>query len=212
MRPIVKILSAPDQQPLSLEDIRGHLRIDTNDDDVTLMRLLQAATERVQDLTGLYFLNHTIEESFTCFKSEICLGRGPVQAITSVKYFDQTNSDNTIDPGYYFTENDVLYMLPNFSAPAVRSQGRPLRVVYTAGHIPLNVSGDTLFDDGTDFSDSTGFVGTQYYPEQLKQALRLMVGFYNETREEGLEQRYGGESYTPFSVLSLIQNFKKEYF
>ncbi len=235
MLPIIKIITAPENLPLSLEDIKGHLRIDTDDDDALLMRYLQVAVERVQALTGLFFLNYTVEESFDRFfmhhahngarqygqtgfyaglhggcgeARQMRLGAAPVQSVNSVKYYDSDGVLQTVDPSLYFLEDDIVYFNAGFSVPSLRPQGRPVRINYIAGHIPLDVSDDTLFDDGTGFDDSTGFVGTRYYPEQLKQAVRQLVGFFNEAREEGIEQHY---EYTPVSVKNLLINYKRWY-
>ena len=97
MRQLRKLTDTPSEHFL-LETALSHLRV-TNGEEVPLvLQYLSAAREVVERLTGRALLTQTYELAVPDWGDSeiISLDRNPVSAITSVKYYDANDADQTL--------------------------------------------------------------------------------------------------------------------
>lgn len=104
--------TAPTFEPVSIDDMRNHCRISTNDEDSLLRIYLSAARSWVEAYTQRALCTQTWQLSLSGLPYEIQLPRAaPLQTVTFLKYYD---SDNTLT-----TWNSSNYLLPAFHEPAL---------------------------------------------------------------------------------------------
>lgn len=160
----ISVITPPPFEPVSLEDVYNHLRLDvegsppTHPDDTQIDSFIAAAREFVEKNTHRSLVTQTLRLSAAGFPvcalpwgytsllpprfqppHHIYLKHPPVQSITSVKYYDIDNVLQTVDAAnYYLTDDDVpeLRFVTNFSAPSTYDRPDALRVEYVAGYAP----------------------------------------------------------------------------
>jgi uncharacterized phiE125 gp8 family phage protein len=75
-------VSPPAALPLALAELRAQCRLtddDGTDENALLMSYLRAATEYVEQYTGLALITQDFEQRFSSFPTELVLWRRPVQ-------------------------------------------------------------------------------------------------------------------------------------
>lgn len=84
-----KLKTAPVFYPIVLSDLKTNLRILTTDQDTLLQSLIYTAIDDAQTMTGRQFARATYTAYLDAYPSsgEIEIDRGPVDAITTVKYY-----------------------------------------------------------------------------------------------------------------------------
>lgn len=95
------LYTAPAVEPISVEEARRQCRItDTSEDDL-LSTYVTAARECVEKLRGLACVNQTWDVYFERLDGDLLLPIMPVSSITSVKYQDGDNTQQTLATTYY---------------------------------------------------------------------------------------------------------------
>lgn len=140
------VRTTPPTNPTELGFLKLHLRLDTAEADEYLLLLAATARERIEEELARSLLTQTWTLSLERWPDARCPGgnairlpRGPVQAVTSVKYRDSAGTLTTLDPSAYVV--DTTAFIPTIapvtgtSWPAI-GQGYPdaVQVVYTAGY------------------------------------------------------------------------------
>jgi len=158
---------APTFEPVTVAVAKNHLRVDISTDDTLIGTLITAAREYVELFTGQSFIQRTYRADLADFADAIRLPRGPVLAITSVKYYD-TSSPETLQTwgaSNYYLHNDIWRRIEGVSLPSVGSRADNVQITYTAGRSPL----------ASPQLDAT--------PKAIVQAILLLVGDFYEHRE-----------------------------
>lgn len=142
-------------EPLSLEEVRAHLRLSDTDEDSLLAGLIRTARAHLERTTGLITISRPlrlIADQFPC-RGVIRLTRGPVTAITAATVYDERGSAKTLDlSGIGF------------------ERGPPGRVVFAQVPPP----GRTVNGFELDFTAGFGASGAEV-PEPLRQAMLMHV-------------------------------------
>jgi len=88
------LVTAPAAEPVKLSEFKDFARIDYDARDIDLLRLIKAARQRVESLTGLALITQTWDISLPCFPASdtIILPLPPLQSITSITYVDSADS------------------------------------------------------------------------------------------------------------------------
>lgn len=100
------VVTPPAADVVSLEDIYDHLRlIDTDDtgfpEDELLGTLRSAAVTKIEDMTGLAFINRTLQTTFDFFGKRLVLPASPVVSITEITYLDTAGEEQTLAASEY---------------------------------------------------------------------------------------------------------------
>jgi uncharacterized phiE125 gp8 family phage protein len=149
-------VSAPATTPVSLAEAKAHLRVDHTDDDTRIASLIQAATDHFDGWNGILgraLVTQTWRADFSCFPraGRLRLPLTPVQSITSIAYWDLSNSDQTWNSAQYtlYAGHGGTYVL-GYSWPSIYGRADAIRVTFIAGYgdataVPQPIKAAILF-------------------------------------------------------------------
>lgn len=159
-------ITAPAAEPITTAEAKSHLRVDISDDDTLIGAYIEAARQLVEENTGRSFVDRTYRLDLPLFDTEIVLPMPPLLSVSSIKYYDTSNSLQTLAT----TEYDIDYaggrILQAYGGvyPDIYYRHDAVQITYVAG------VGTTSSPAGT-------------VPERIKSAIRLLVGDLYENRE-----------------------------
>src|SRR5579859_563731 len=96
----IVVVTPPVVEPITLDQAKNHLRVDISDDDALITRLITATREACEAFIHGYLITQTVRVSYDQFpfdQAPIWIPAEPLQSITSVKWFDQTNTPTTLN-------------------------------------------------------------------------------------------------------------------
>lgn len=171
----------PENEPVTMEDARAHLRVDTfgsppeSDDDFWIQNIgLPGAREWAELYSGVSIGLRSMELAMNRFPSGsvMTLPFGPVDSVTSIVYDDADGVEQIMDPAdytidYYTGSLPSIRLAPGASWPTdARDQFDAIRVLYFAGYTPAGASPPGL-----------------RIPASMRSAILLMLGHLYENRE-----------------------------
>lgn len=117
-----------------LSTIKSALKIDFDDDDTELTRLREAAESLVLRRTGLS-IGPSAKAMYVANWRPVLLPEHPFSALTSVTYYDDTNTLTTMPSADYWVDrtDGPMPMLRFLEAPSLY-EGTAITVNYTAGY------------------------------------------------------------------------------
>lgn len=148
MQTSYQIVTAPASEPVTTAEAKDYLRIDTADDDTLIAELITAARIYVECYTGRQLVTATWDYFQDRFTDVIRLPLTHVASITSVKYLDTANTQQTLVDGTdYTTDINALRsrIMPYYGTtwPSTRSQEfNTVEVRFIAGVADTAVSKD----------------------------------------------------------------------
>jgi len=144
------IATAATVEPVSLAELRAHLREPDHAEDEYLASLLSAAVAWCEAYTWSKFCNQTISEYYDGFTSPLPLWYSPVPgtyvdgdgetqvSITSVTYTDTAGDTQTLSTDYYehglVDGKGVCRLKYNQSWPSTRSHADVVTATYVTGY------------------------------------------------------------------------------
>lgn len=165
MRMTVVNATNPGSEPLSLDELRAHCRIDGTTEDDVLLSCLLAARQNLDGPNGWLgraLITQTIDMYMDAFGGDtIHLPLPPLQSVTHVKYYDTAGTLQTYSSANYTvdTDSEPGRIVLGESAPWPSTDDRPnaVNIRYVAGY-------------GT----------REDIPEPIRMGLKLMVeGMYS---------------------------------
>lgn len=157
----------PSTEPVSLKEAKNHCRVDddiTNDDSL-IRSMIVAARQAAETFTRRQLISATYELRFDGFPFQINPPRPPLISVTSIKYQDTDDQEQTVDAGDYQVDihSTVGRIRPkqDKSWPATYTEMNAVTIEYVAGY--------GARDD---------------VPEQIIAAILLIVGHLYEHRED----------------------------
>jgi uncharacterized phiE125 gp8 family phage protein len=161
-----KVSTQPTEEPLTVEDAKQHARITDTDSDGLILSYIQSAREACEAYMGRALFTQSLTLVLSDFVNVIPLPQAaPLQSITSVKYYDTDNTQQTLASTYYDTDTVVrpgaVVLKVGQSWPSLQAERRNGRVeiVYVAGWSTVAA-----------------------IPEQIKQGLRMFVTYLDFDR------------------------------
>lgn len=158
-------------QPVAVDDLRRHLRIDGHSDDAELQQMINAATQYCKSGVpgGLSLINRTVDLVLDVFPSSsdrLELPFPPFQSVTSITYFDGSNSSTTLSSSDYQTFAPTEG--PGWLKPAIDKTWPSTK----------------LRDDAVTVKYVCGYGSTPAsVPPSMRHAIRLLSGHFYENRE-----------------------------
>jgi uncharacterized phiE125 gp8 family phage protein len=154
-------VTAPVGYPVTLAQAKAQTRVDFDDEDTLMDALITAASDAVEDMSGRPLLTQTWRVATGKPERRVYL-RAPVQAITSIQYYDATNTLQTADAADYLliSDDDRAWIEPLSGWPSLCDRADAFRVTFTAGY--------GAADD---------------VPLALRQAILMLVAHFYEHRE-----------------------------
>ncbi len=159
-------LSGPGAEPLSIDEIKAHLRLDGMNEDVLLQSLLLTSRLHIETALGLALITQSWSLVLDAWPADglVHLPIAPVQLVSAVRVSDPNGLMVTLDGGEY----------------DVDASGRPARLYRKKGSWPVPARKTA----GIEIDISAGFGGSANdVPEPVRQALLLLVAHWYEHRD-----------------------------
>jgi uncharacterized phiE125 gp8 family phage protein len=100
----LKPVTTPSEEPVSLQEARAHLRLESREDEY-LTNLITAAQRHCESFLGRALITQTWDLMLDCFPAdEIEIPLPPLQSITYVKYKDTAGVLQTLDISCYIVD------------------------------------------------------------------------------------------------------------
>ena len=214
----LKCITPPLGEPLSLAEVKLHLRVDHDHEDSLIEGLITAAREYVElniggclpeQVRGAYLDSWPI--------APLRLPWGPVIGIESVKYLDGDGAEHEADAGsYYLTAGGEIALLPGQAWPKSSLKGKgAIEIAYSAGYPPevTTIPGETPepSDEDPDPKPLPDTEVTDYggnVPQGLRQAMLLLIGQWYELREGASGEKYVVRA-VPYGVRQLLAPYRE---
>lgn len=173
MTPQPVLLTAPAVLPVSLAEFKAHCRYFESDEDAIMVSYLRAATEMVEQYTGLGLITQSWQQAFPAFPVRstqfLTLHRRPVQEVTSISYLDGSGASQALGTTIYSVNGLGADRWPSYirlsngqAWPTVLSAGEAVTVAYQVG-----------------FGDDWNAV-----PELIRLAIKMAAGTWFGFRED----------------------------
>jgi uncharacterized phiE125 gp8 family phage protein len=132
--------TAPAIEPITVDELKDHLRVETNDFDLELQSLISVARKSLEIATGLAVFTSTRKMFLDRFPANnfyrLYLYGSPVQSIDHVKYYDGDGVQQTwAASNYNLQEGSPNYLQCKFGVtyPAHRSVQDQIEIKYVCG-------------------------------------------------------------------------------
>jgi uncharacterized phiE125 gp8 family phage protein len=157
------LLTAPAAEPLTLDEARAFLRVDTHDDDEPIAALIVAARLHIEMQTRRALITQDWRLTLDAWPADgrIPVQPGPLRELTAARVYDFSGTATALDLQHFVPDLGACEL-----AVAPWALMQPTRL---AAGIELEVSvgyGDTALD----------------VPEPLRHAVRLLVAHWYENR------------------------------
>jgi uncharacterized phiE125 gp8 family phage protein len=189
----IQVITPPASEPVSLVQIKQHLRVNFSDEDDLIGETIAEARELVEAWSGRALMPTTFKlvmDRFPLLPNSqfapgnpsvmapvvqntwpldpsvwaILLPRSPLIAVSSVQYYDTADTLQTMDP--------ATYLIDNISSPP--------RLAPTTGSYWPSAS---YRPNAVQVTFQAGYATAALVPAALKRAVKLLVGHFYENRE-----------------------------
>lgn len=161
-----KLVTAPATEPITLTEAKLYLRVDDTTEDNLITALIVAARMQVEKRTYRPLITQTWElilnSNEVLEDSKIYLNKAPLTSITSVKYYDTNNTEQTLSSSFYQTSLN----------------GNPAELVVTS----LPQIYERL--DAVTIRFVAGYANAAAVPQDIKQAMYFIIGHLYENRQQ----------------------------
>lgn len=166
-----QLLTGPSAEPLSVDEVKAHLRVDAPDDDALINALITAVRQYCEQITARSLVAQKwsfVMDSFYSQDSQVVyLEKGPITAIDSITYTDMGGVTQTMPATDYAVDlsGTLARITPRFGKiwPITLPQIASAAVNFTAGYgAAIDV------------------------PQGLKSWMKLRIGSLYENREDVL--------------------------
>ena len=159
-----KLVTGPSSEPITLGEAKLYLRVDDTTEDALITAIITAARRKFENDTYHYLLPQTWElylNQNEINAEQISINKSDITAISSVKYYDQSNTQQTLSTNDYQTA----------------IQGRPYSIQLTTvpqvyNRLEAMVIRFTL-----------GYTNAAAVPEDIKTAIKTLIGTLYENRQ-----------------------------
>ena len=140
MRSAAQRITEPAIEPVSVETLRLHLRLDTTETDELLTLYLSAARATVERYLRRQLITATWEWSAEAFQACIALPYPPLQSVDHILYLDTQSVPQFLAPSVYLVNTAstpgsvTLASNQTFPSLANSQSGQEVRIQYQAGY------------------------------------------------------------------------------
>jgi uncharacterized phiE125 gp8 family phage protein len=182
-----KLITGPATEPLTLAEAKLYLRVDSTSEDDLITALIKAARLQVENKTYRMLITQTwdlILDKTDLNESLIQIYKQPVTAISSIKYYDSNNTEQTLSATNYQTEvssNPAKVQIITF--PQIYDRLGAVTIRFVAGYA------------------NAGAV-----PQDIKQAMYFLIGHMYENRQMAVTGTIAQD--IPFTVQYLLEPYR----
>ncbi len=150
----LKMTAEPETEPLTLDEARKHLRLDTNDDDALLRALIETVRSTCEVFTGRALINRGYSlfldqwPSVSADKSSLSSGQGiylpaielprpPLVSIGQILTYNDADVSTVFSSSNYYTDANTAggrVVLRNGSVPTPERTADGIEIQFTAGY------------------------------------------------------------------------------
>lgn len=189
-----QLVNAPLVSPITLPEVKFQLRIEHDEDDALITRLIDVATAfaDVKGVLGKAMITQTWADWMGPNPTQsVQLLLGPVQSVNAVKYYDVDGNLQTDTLSNYnlfgLPSRKIVEPKSGFNWPVTQDRDDAIQIEYVIGY-------------GDDPSD---------VPRTVRHALMLMVGHWYENREQTQMDQLAD---IPFGFMELINIHKESWY
>lgn len=188
---MLKLLTPPAVEPVSLSEIKLHLRIDGTTEDTLLNALITTARQHVEAITRQALIQQQWQLVLDDWWDDVLeLPLPPLVSVDAITYKDAAGTTNTLPSSDYIYETvgvGRLRLAEGKAFPTVELHPfGAIKITFTAGY-------------GTD----AGSV-----PAPIRHAIKLLVGHYYENREAVIVERGANIMQLPMAVDALLAPYR----
>lgn len=189
------LVTAPTPEPVTTDDAKLHLRVDSNDENSLIDTLIVTARQWVETFTHRALMTQTWDEKFDCFPDGVIeLSMAPVASVTSITYVDTAGTSQTWSSSDYQTDlpsgpkaqRARIQPAYGLSYPLTRAQMNAVTVRYIAGY------GATV----------------QLIPETFITAIKMLVEHWYSLRGPVMVGAGNIVSVVPTSIETMLWDYK----
>jgi len=133
-----KIVTGPSLEPITLAQAKVFLSVDGTDENDLITHIIKAARWSAETYLNKKLITTEMELYLDSLPEKIQVNYGPVQSITTVKYYDSDNSLQTLDSANYDTdtvsEPARITISSTGSYPSVYSRTNAVVIAYDTGY------------------------------------------------------------------------------
>ena len=179
MKLVPETVTGPTAEPLTLSEAKKQLEIASNDTshDVQIAALIQAAREQWEHDTDSVTCFQTLRLRLPVWNDGFKLPRSPIHSITSIQYYDGSNTLQTLSASVYQLHVDEIRLAYLQTIPATSYRWDAWAINYKCGYS----------QDGASV------------PAVAKQAMLLLIGHYFENRDMLMSDAI--QSFRPYEAL-----------
>lgn len=194
----LRLVTAPPVEPITVDEMKTHLRITSTDDDAELGVLITAARAYTEGVTKRAFVAQTWDWVLDGFPPWFRVPMPPLQSVVYIKYLDTANVEQVVDPTIYLVDANPDYGRIGLNYARVWPWSFPVMnavwLRFVAGYTSIA-------------SPSTDDLASGV-PPQLKHALKFLVGHFYENREAvAMSRTRGGFELMPMAYQALVQPY-----
>ena len=131
------LVTAPTVEALTLDEVKDHLRITSTDQDARLEAMIRAARVVFENYCQRALMTSTWDAYFDTFPDEFRLP-APLTSVTSVKYYDTANAEQTLAATYYVVDTSReparVTLAYSYSWPTIYDRPGCVVVRYVSGY------------------------------------------------------------------------------
>jgi len=173
----IRLITPPAVQPLTLDEVKLHLRVDNTDEDSLITGYIDATTSWVDGeygFLGRALVTQTWELVLDTFPlHEIKIPLPPLQSVDSIRYDDPAGAEQLMTVDQYYVDNvsEPAWIVPATAGwpTNVLNAVNAVRVRFIAGYDPTTDSPPDLRAN---------------VPRAVKQAMLLQIGQFYAQRED----------------------------
>lgn len=205
----LRLITPPESLPVSLDEVKAHLRVDFDDDDEQIKAYVEAATDFCEGPSG-YLGRCLVDQTWDYFQDSFPSRSGsfrialpgsyievplpPLIEVVGLYYLDSDRVEQAVDPASYVADTESepgrLYMASWPSLP--QKTMNAIRIRFRAGYL-----------------DSSNSPPSNAVPSGIKTAIKLLVGTMYENRDSvSASTSTGTMMEPPFSVTALLRKHR----
>jgi uncharacterized phiE125 gp8 family phage protein len=183
------LIAPPTVEPVTLTEAKAHARIDSNEDDALVTSLITAARQWAERYTNRAFITQTWKLALDTppkadAPHEILLPKAPLQSVTKVEAFSDTDTPTLWPEANYFvdTSHEPGRLVQRLGAtwPAFDRLANGMEVTYVAGY-------------GDDASS---------VPEPIRAAIRELITDWYQHRGDEDQYTYRQSAFIAHALLA----------
>ena len=131
---IVTQTTPPAYLPLTLEEVKLHLRETETVEDALIEAFIGAAVDTCQQITGRSLMAQAWKLTLNGWADAVRLPYPEISAVSSIKYLDEGGVQQTLDPSMYVLIGDTVHKTSGATYPELWDGPGVVEINYTAGY------------------------------------------------------------------------------